>query len=70
MFSLRKEVGNEHSRIFKLLNSNTLPNLDKVFVKYYGTMNVAQKKLQTKREAFKSKESKIQKRIDKIRKVY
>lgn len=70
MFSLRKEVGNEHSRIFKLLNSNTLPNLDKVFVKYYGIMNVAQKKLQTKREAFKSKESKIQKRIDKIRKVY
>lgn len=70
MFSLRKEVGNEHSRIFKLLNSNTLPNLDKVFIKYYGIMNVAQKKLQTKREAFKSKESKIQKRIDKIRKVY
>jgi hypothetical protein len=49
LLTLRKEVGNEHNRIYKLLKSSILPKIDKVFEFYYGSVNNAQKKLQDKR---------------------
>ena len=53
LFSMRKNVGNEQSRINKIIKDNIVVKLDKEINIYYGVMFQAEKKVKEREEQFK-----------------
>ena len=70
LFGLRRNVGNEHNKIFKLIKNTILKKFDSAIEVYWGATGLAQKKAGKKEDDFKSKEKKIHSIIERISKVY
>jgi hypothetical protein len=70
LFAVRKQTGNEVSRLEKFMRTTTVGRIDKAIEVFWGVMAAHQAKCNAKREAFEEREKKFQKRVDKISKVY
>jgi hypothetical protein len=70
LFAVRKQTGNEMSRLEKFMKATSITKIDKAVEVYWGVMATHQGKSIAKRDNFEEKEKKFQKRLEKISKVY
>ena len=56
LFALRKDVGNDHNRLFKLIKGTIQKKLDLAMEVYWGATGAAQQKVKNKEEKLRDKE--------------